>query len=228
MYRSFRALVFTSLMAGSLSAGTILIDTFQGGTTENWFVPGPSPNPPSNQPTGGPAGAGDGYLQLVSTGLPGAGGRLVALNSSQWALNYIAAGITAIRMDVNNQGPEDLSLRLLFEAFPPGPPGPPDHLALSANAISVPAGSGWMTVVFPITPSDLVVDTFGTTVGALTGANTIRIFHNPAATFPGPGNGIPQVAATLGVDNIAAIPEPGTLWLAAGGALVLLSRLRRR
>jgi len=49
-----------------------------------------------------------------------------------------------------------------------------------------------------------------------------------AALYDGPGIGIPAVNATLGVDNIAAIPEPGTMWLAAGGALLLLARLRRR
>src|SRR6185369_14151627 len=105
MHRSIRTLVFAFLMAGSMSAATILVDTFESGTTENWFVPGASPNPPTNQPTGGPAGAGDHYRQLVANGTPGAGGRLSALNGSQWALTYIAAGITAIRMDVNNQGP---------------------------------------------------------------------------------------------------------------------------
>jgi hypothetical protein len=129
-------------------------------------------------------------------------------------------------MDVNNFGPEDLHLRLLFEAF--SMPGPPDHLALSANAVVVPANSGWTRIQFPITPADLVIDTFGTVTGALTDMDTLRIFHNPDPTFPGPGVGIPTVNVTLGVDNITAlVPEPGTVWLLAGGLLAFLARFRR-
>jgi len=58
--------------------------------------------------------------------------------------------------------------------------------------------------------------------------DTLRIFHNPDPTFPGPGAGIPPVTATLGVDNMTAlVPEPGTVWLLAGGVLVFLARYRR-
>jgi hypothetical protein len=226
MPRVFCAYLLLIVAAGSLPAVSIYqVDTFQDGTTLGWFVPGASPNPPVNVATGGPAGAGDAYLRLAATGGATAGGRLAVLNESQWAGNYLAAGIAAIRMNANNFGPEDLYLRLLFEDFGPLP-GPPVNLALSANAVVVPANSGWMTVQFPIAPGDLMPETFGTVVGALTDTNTLRIFHNPMPAFPGPGVGIPSVSAVLGVDNIAAIPEPGTWALLAGGFLLLLSRRR--
>ena len=209
-------------IAVPLSAVTVgQIDDFQDGTTMGWFVPGLSPNPPTNVSTGGPGGVGDGYLQLIASGGAGAGSRLAVLNESQWGGNYLEAGISSIRMSVNNFGPDDLQLRLLFEDFPAAPMMPPDNLALSANAVVVPAGSGWMTIVFPVTAADLVGGGLGTVQGALLDVDTIRIFHNPAPAFPGPGVGIPTVNATLGVDNIQAVPEPGAIWLLGGGLMAV-------
>jgi hypothetical protein len=149
------------------------------------------------------------------------------LNESQWSGDYPGLGITGIRMQVNNFGPDNLYLRLLFEDF--AGPGPPQNLALSAQPVVVPAGSGWITVLFPIQPNDLVAYQFGTVAGALSGADTLRIFHNPNPTFPGPGAGIPPVTAVLGVDNITAVvPEPGVIGLVGAGLLLLgFRRLRK-
>lgn len=191
------------------------IDTFSDLTTMNWFVPGASPNPPANNPTGGPAGAGDPYLLLTSNGNPGAGGRLAVLNDDQWAGDYLAAGITTIHMDVSNFGPDDLYLRLLLEDF--AGIGPPVNLALTQAAF-VPAGSGWQKVSFSLQPADLVA-LIGTANDVLANVDTLRIFHNPDPTFPGPGVGIPLVNAAVGVDNITAagVPEPGTMGLLLTG-----------
>src|SRR3970040_2037631 len=89
--------------AGWLPAVTIhQVETFEDGVLE-WFVPSPDhPNPPAIEASGGPAGAGGAYLRLVATGAGLAGSRLAALNESLWTGNYLAAGISAIRMDVNN------------------------------------------------------------------------------------------------------------------------------
>jgi hypothetical protein len=125
---------------------------------------------------------------------------------------------------VNNFGPDDLFLRLLFENF--DGPGPHVDLALSANPVFVPAGNGWRSVVFPIKPSDLMVETFGIVHGALMNVDTLRIFHNPDPTFPGPGIGIPTVNVTLGVDNITAVPEPATTAFIAGVLLALVAHRR--
>ena len=190
-----------------LSASAVVIgqiDTFEDGTTAGWHVPGESPAPPTNIATGGPAGAGDNFMRLMSLGSNGPGGRLSVLNDSQWSGNYIAAGIGQIVMDVNNVGSSDLYLRLLFEDFSNVPNTPPTNLALSANAAIVPSGSGWQRISFDVSPSGLVA-TLGTVSGALANTDTLRVFHNPSPTFPGPGNGIPSVAAQLGVDNIQAV-----------------------
>ena len=226
MIGSVRACLLALTLAGSVSAITIgQIDTFGDGTTMGWLVPGLSPNPPANITSGGPAGVGDAYLSLVANGSAGAGGRLAVLNDSQWTGNYLAAGVTFIQMDVNNFGSTELHLRLLFEDF--DGPGPPVNLALSALPVVVPANSGWRSVVFPISPGDLVVETFGTVAGALANTDTLRIFHNPDPSFPGPGVGIPPVNASLGVDNILAdVPEPSTGLLIGIGLALFASRRR--
>jgi hypothetical protein len=198
------------------------IDTFENGTTQNWTVAlgpnGSHPAPPANIPNGGPAGANDNYLLLTATGSPGAGGRLTVINPSQWAGNYLTAGVTAISMDVYNLGNSDLALRLLFED-PAG--GPPTNMAFSTTPILVPAGSGWVSVAFPITTLDLTALIGGVTP-ALTNATDIRLFHNDLAGFPGP-----EAATLLGVDNIAAVPAPPAALLLTTG-LAGLWFLRRK
>src|SRR5687768_4371857 len=102
--------------AGAVTVGQI--DTFQDGTTENWFAGGGPfgavpPVPPTNIPTGGPGGSTDRYLHIAATGGSGAGSRLTAINGTQWTGNYLTAGVNAISIDVNNLGTTDLSLRLL-------------------------------------------------------------------------------------------------------------------
>jgi hypothetical protein len=206
-------------------------DTFTDGTTMGWHVPGASPLPPTNVATGGPGGAGDAFLQLQADALlADSGSRLSVLNETQWTGDFRAAGISAISMDVNNFGPDDLVLRLFFEDFEGAPP--PTNLALTLANVVVPAGSGWMKVVFDLSPANLIAGGFGTVEGALTDVDVMRIFHNPAAEFPGPGVEIPKVTTTLGVDNITAIngavPEPATGALLLGGLAAVWIRARRR
>lgn len=209
------------------------VDTFQDGTTQNWVInplglgTPPSIVLPTNMATGGPSGAGDRFLQLTSIGGNAAGSRLVAVNINQWAGDYLAAGIGAITMDLNNFGATDLALRLLFEN-PTG--GPPTDVAFSTAAVVVPAQGGWVHAVFPITVTSLTAET-GSVADALSTATWIRIFHNPAPGFGGPFNGPPPVVALLGVDNItavAAVPEPATGLLSGAGLVLSLMWRRRR
>jgi hypothetical protein len=200
------------------------IDTFEDGTVQGWVVGPPHPAPPKNIASGGPAGVDDNYLLLTATGAGGPGGRFAAFNLAQWAGDYLAAGINTITMDVSNFGNEDLALRLLF-ADPLM--GPPSNLAISTEAILVPAGSGWVSVSFPIDPASLTGG-LGTVENALSGATELRLFHSPALGFPGP-----NIATSLGVDNIAApaaVPEPGAGLALGIGTLAFLAcgRLRRR
>jgi len=222
--------VLVCTVLGFVPAGAVTItqiDTFQDGTTNGWIINllgmgnPPANTIPSNVATGGPAGAGDRYLLLRSSGIEGApGGRLVGINASQWTGDYLAAGITGLVMDVNNFGPTDLVLRLLI-AGPANPMGPPFNIVVSTNGVPVPNGSGWTRISFPIGLSAFDALS-GTVAGALTNAIELRIFHNPFASDPAAA-----VVASLGVDNISAVPEPESLLLIAAGCFVL-GLLRRR
>jgi hypothetical protein len=204
------------------------VDTFETGTTLNWFAGlgfgPPNPLPPVNVATGGPAGAGDNFLLLSSNGDLGfgPGSRLTAMNEAQWAGDYLAAGIQAISMDVNNLGATDLFLRLAFED---AMGGPPTNVAFSTMPLFVPAGSGWISLLFATTPGALTAG-LGSIEAALANATVLRLYNSPAANFPNPGFPIPAVTASLGVDNIAAVPEPATLMLVGSGILVMIRRNR--
>lgn len=211
--------------ADSLHPG--LSDTFEDGTTQGWTVAvgpvgGVHPAPPANIADGGPAGAGDNYLQLTSVGGAGAGSRLAAINLGQWTGDYIAAGVNAITMDVRNFGTADLSLRLLIGG-PFGAAGP-ENIAVSSDAVFLPAGQDWTPVTFLIGPGDLTA-LLGTVNAALANAQELRIYHSPAPIFPPP-----SAVAQIGVDNItaAAIPEPTTLLLVGTGLAGIGAKLKRK
>ena len=200
-------------------------DSFAG-STEAWFVGGGPgggghPTPPVRIPGGGPAGAGDSYLQIGSTGFAGPGSRLAASNITQWAGDYVAAGVQAIELDLSNLGTTDLTIRLLFEDLSGSAP----FNVAASRAVFLPAGSGWTHVRFGTTLADLEA-VHGDAAAALTGADVVRMFHStqeaPADLFPGE-----PISALLGVDNITAVPEPASVILMVLGlALVGIRRWR--
>nr|WP_316643784.1 PQQ-dependent sugar dehydrogenase [uncultured Roseateles sp.] len=185
-----------------------MTDTFQDGSTMGWSSGAANPNPPFVTPSGGPAGVGDMFLQLTSSGNFGAGGKLVAFSGAQWAGDYLAGGVTAVAMDLNNMGATDLSLRLWVAA--------PD--VMSQQPVLLKAGSGWTHVLFQLTPDALT----GSAAIALGNVSQLRLFHSTNAFFPGQ-----NVATQLGVDNISAVPEPQT-WALLGAGLALIAGLRLR
>ena len=191
-------------------------DTFQNASLDGWASGPRSPNPPIQVPNGGPAGAGDGFLLLSSSGNPGAGGRLVAFGGPQWTGNYLSAGVTTITLDAHNLGPNALNLRLYLE----GPGGTSFSLAAQATAASGP----WQHLVFDLHPAAL---SGAAAVAVLANVTLLRLYHSPAAAGP---QASPFLAASLGIDNVSAVPEPAHAWLLAGGlaaAILLLQRRRR-
>ncbi|QDV33874.1 PEP-CTERM sorting domain-containing protein [Tautonia plasticadhaerens] len=207
------------------------VDDFEDGTTQGWTVnfagmaPPPADALPTVVSTGGPGGAADSFLMLTSLGGNGPGSRLSVGNlDPRWTGDYLAAGVRAITMDVNNFGSTELALRLAFED---PTAGPPSNVAFSTDALIVPTGSGWMTVTFLIGPGDLTAG-LGDVDAALTGATLIRLYHSPDPNFPNPVSPIPAVVAQLGIDNIAVVPEPASLVLTVTGLIGLCSSIRRR
>ena len=173
-------------------------------------------------PSGGPAGTGDPYMLIASSGGSGPGSRLTAQNFAIWAGDYTGEGIAAIAMDVRNFGPEEVYLRLLLLDFVGMAPA---NGAFSSAAVHVQAGGNWQRIVFPVTIGALT-NLLGSTATALSNVDELRIFHNPDPFFIPAQN--PAVTASLGVDNIAAIPEPGSWVLMAGGLILLRAGLSRR
>lgn len=212
--RSFvRALVCGSCAwLGASAASAVVLgasDGFGNGSTDGWFSGAASPVPPVNVADGGPAGAGDGYLLATALGGSGPGSRLVVIGGPQWAGDYAAAGVDAITMDLRNFGSADLSVRLAL--FGGGGAG------VSVTPVLLPAGGDWQSVSFSLAPSALAGNLPG--LGAIA---ELRIFNGGLAQFPGDA-----MAGRLGIDNIAAVPEPAPAALLACGLALLAWRARR-
>jgi hypothetical protein len=212
---------FLLSLALPLAAATVgQIDNFENGTTNNWFAGGGPfgqvpPNPPVNVATGGPGGIDDAYLKLTSGGGNGPGSRLVALNAGQWGGSF--AGISGITAQFINLGNSDLTIRLYLEDPIPGPPA---NEAVT-EGVFLPAGSGWTNAFFSLDPATLTV--IQGDVNTLLGHTTVlRIIHSTTASVAEP------VAGVLGVDNIQAVPEPGTIAVLLPALAGLLWASRRR
>lgn len=191
-------------------------DDFEGGTTLGWSVGPVSAVPPEVITSDGPGGSTDAYLLLRATGVQGPGGRLVAFNAGSWAGDYLEAGVSAITMQVRNLGTSDLALRLILE-------GGTFETVATLEAVSLPAGSGWMDVTFSLAPAALGGGNFQNVMGDVTALNLV---HSPG--FVTARSQTPNVAAVLGVDNVTAVPEPRMAVLTGVGVAALLLRFARR
>ena len=217
----FAALGGLLVGANAASAVTLLqLDDFQI-DVDSWRSGSGNPNPPVRVADGGPLGSGDGFLQMTTTGNPAGGGtRLVAFSTTQWAGDYLGAGVTGIEMDLKNLGATDLMIRLAIL----GPGG-----SFATDAISLVTGPDWQSVAFGFAPADFI-PVSGTDIDLTLGNVTqLRLQHSPQVAFSNldPFGGVEVITATLGVDNVLAVPEPSTVLLVAAG-LVALRAVRRR
>jgi hypothetical protein len=202
-------------LAAPATAAVLLgqVDDFEDGTLQSWEAGSQNPYGPTNIASGGPSGAGDGYLRLASDGF-GTGGRLVAFNSGQWKGDYIDAGVSAIRMQVNNSGETNLVLRLILVGA---------GSLTTVSPVEVAAGSGWNTVSFSLASANLTGSPYD---GVMSNVTELDLVHSPAVV--GHRTGAPNITAQLGIDNVTAVPEPATVVLAALGFAAVMCRAARK
>ena len=192
------------------------VNDFENGQVSGWGNGGSAPDP-VNITSGGPAGASDNYLRVTSTGGFGAGSRLVTLNQNQrWTGNYNTDRVDAVTMDLKNfvQNPvsQPLRLRIAFEGA--------NGTWFASTTPVILNDTAWHSARFDLTASALTrIEGSGTLANALTGVTEFRILHSASPNYRAD-----VIAASFGVDNIRAVPEP------AGAATVamLLPLLRRR
>lgn len=187
--------------AGAITFGQV--DDFQDLSTQNWTSGLPNPNPPINANNAGPSGGGDHALQVSANGSGGAGGLLVTFNTSQWLGNYTANGVSKIRFDANNVGPNPVSLGFQIN----------NGSAITFDTGVISPGSGWNSYEISLTSL-----AFGSTTN-LTNVTDFRLRYIQGGTFIG------GVVAEVQVDNIRAVPEPSALAIASW--LAVLAGLRR-
>ena len=199
------------------------IDDFTDGTTGNWAIGNlSSPFAPVNISSGGPfeiTESPDAFLQLSSSGISGAGSKLVSFNINQWTGDFIGAGVTGISLYFNNTGSNPVTMRLGFFGA--------DSTFSTQQGFSINPGSGWQEFSFNLTAEDVILLT-GTASFAQGFANIteMRILSSATPAFSGD-----VIAATVGVDNITAIPEPSSIFLllagTAGWALAWRIKVKR-
>ncbi len=239
--RTFALLSFLCALGGNPAAAIDFdqFDDFQDGTTQNWVIcllpisctplP-PTAQPPMNVPDAGPAGVGDHALQLTAIGGLVAGSRLAVNNiTADWTGDYSAAEVVGLKIDANNPNDFPLMLRVGLddERFLLGGGG-----KVVTEPQELLAGEGWTTLHFPIEAADLTAakNQFGMVVGenpvlTLSRVAKLKILHATEANWPGD-----TIVAVLLLDNIQAVPEPGStlMQVAALGGLLVLAGLRAR
>jgi hypothetical protein len=171
---------------------------------------------------GGPAGASDSFLSVTADG-SGATGLVTIFNRTQWLGNYVTAGVTEIDLDLRNFSPVTLSIRLAFKQSTLGG-ATPGYLTLTPFTIT---NDGlWHHATFQITAASMKAVNSPTAYNTLMAAPAEFRIINEAGSTNLDGD---FVVATLGIDNVKAVPEPrtGLLLIGLSGALLLPRRRRR-
>lgn len=195
------------LAAGSASAISLADFTdFEGSTTEGWSHGTPSPNPPTLETEGT-----NGFLRVRSTG-GGPGGRMATFNRTQWIGGYLSAGVSALQFDVRNSGDTALQVRI-------GLLSRVGQIGVTNESFILDVNSGWQTATLDLT--DLALLGADNSDQILTDVLEIRFISSVDTSFEGD-----PIVGSLDIDNIRAVPSPGTLGLFVAGGLAALRRRR--
>ena len=174
-------------------------DDFQDASTRDWQGHAPSLQVVAD---GGPGGDGDAWLRVESSGLDGAGGRLVSFSrQGRWTGDYPGAGVAAVRLMARNLGQSTAVLRLGLS--PDGSRG--GDWRVSARGVELPPGGPWQEVVFPVDDAALAQvsgdSEFDT---AMSSVLQIRFLVNDSLDYRG---GLR--AHVIGLDDIEALDAEG-------------------
>ncbi|HEX5175523.1 MAG TPA: hypothetical protein VFV83_00765, partial [Chthoniobacteraceae bacterium] len=212
------AAVWTLCAVCTASAITVnQLDDFQTGP-DGWQS-GMGPGNVSLE--GGPAGDGDGFLEVNANGDFGPFSKLTIFNIQQWTGNFDLAGVRGIEIDFKNFGTSNLSMRLAFKELTGG------GGYVSSEPFVVEPEGDWHHARF-----DLTASAFASVGAQLSFANELknvselRIIHH-RAPVPNSLNGDTE-AASVGIDNIRAVPEPSSAVLALSAGTVMVYRRQRK
>ena len=108
---------------------------------------------------------------------------MVMFNQIQWTGDYVAAGVTAIRIYLRNQGDNAMRIRMGFQ-------GHTSSTRYSTEGFDLPADNVWRQAEFSVAPADLLlVSGTATAEQVLASVSEVRLMHSP-----GPGYMSPPVA----------------------------------
>jgi len=215
-------LVLHAHPAVAISLSTI--DSFAA-TSEGWQIGGAGVQPTQvGQP--GPDGQ-TGYLSHLSDGGTANGKWLMWNGQARWLGDYPAAGVTGIGLAANvSSGTSPVSMRIAFD----GPGGwfasAPQSVVAGWNSYSFSLSSGGFTHVAGSGGTGSFSDT-------MAGVTRFEVLAGEGGVAYRSGGDLVQAGTstnTILLDDIAAVPEPTTLALAAVGAAAALARVvwRRR
>ena len=210
-----KALIVTLLTMTSLICSPVLgvtlfqTDDFEGGSTEDWMLS-------TSLAPGGQGGPSDDFLSVSSTGGFNQGSRPAIREEVDWTGDF--SGIQSIELDVVNQVSSSGPLNLRMVIFN----GATKYTSGVGQA--VPNDGSWNHYTFSLSEPNLTL-VGGAATYATTITNVTRLmFRHDAGGPSGEGTAL---AATVGFDNITAVPEPSSALLGVLGLSALLIRRRR-
>jgi len=212
---ALKSMLIVATACSSLGAQAVVlfdVDTFTAGGFEGW-----SGGPSRLVTGGGPGGASDNYYRVNATGGNGSGSRMATYNlNTEWVGDYDAAGVTGLKFDFKNIGTSTMRLRaVVFDAS--------GNVWTSTAAFVVSGGTNWQSVFLPMNAGTMTLATgFSDWTTSYQNVDRIMIRHGDDIN----ANGTP-VVASVGFDNIQAVPEPGTMTAIVAG-LAAFARRRKR